>query len=254
VIALVFQLHLKQIAVDYFVIFTVLIQPIIVALLAIYMLRDTDGFEPIFVVVGSGLTGLWSGTLFFSAFNIDFERWVGTLEEIVASPTPLSTVVTGKSLANTAMSLGSMVCGYTVAAAIFGFNLTVDNLPGFVVSLVLGVFAMLSIGLLLAPLMSINVGANVWVNALEFPMFIVGGFLFPIALLPRWTTPLSYVLAPYWAAQALHGTSSGGAPLQVTLFNWGMVLLLGTIYLALSQRLFKKLLFRARVEATLGLQ
>ena len=60
-------LHLKQIAVDSFVIFTAIVQPLLVAVLAIYMLRRTDGFEAVYVIIGSAMTGLWSGTLFFSS-------------------------------------------------------------------------------------------------------------------------------------------------------------------------------------------
>ena len=254
VIGVVFVLHLKQVAVDLFVIFTVIVQPLIVALLAIFMLRDKPGFEAIYVVVGSALTGLWSGTLFFSAFNIHRERWTGTLEEIVASPTSLQTVIIGKSLANAAMSFSSMIFGYMLAGLLFGFELTISNLPAFIVSALLTLLSLIALGLVIAPFMSINIGANAWANALEFPMYILGGFLFPLALLPNWVTPVSYFLAPYWGARAMHGTSSGSVPFLDVLLSWGMMILFIVAYMLLSSWLFKKLLYKARVEATLGLQ
>jgi len=253
-IRLVFILHLKQVAIDLFVIFTVIIQPLIVAMLAIFMLRDTEGFEAIYVIVGSGLTGLWSGTLFFSAFNINTERWTGTLESIVASPTSLMTVVIGKSLANTVMSVSSMIFGYALVSSIFRFELNIANASAFVVSLILGLASLVSLGLVIAPFMSMNLGAHVWVNAMEFPVFTLAGFLFPIALLPAWVTPISYLLAPYWAARALHETSSGAVVMNDVLFSWGMLILLTTLNMFLSRTLFKKLLVKARVDATLGLQ
>ncbi len=254
VIGTVFVLHLKQVAVDLFVIFTVIVQPLIVAALAIFMLRGKPGFEAIYVVVGSALTGLWSGTLFFSAFNIDFERWTGTLEEIVASPTSLQTVIIGKSLANAVMSFSSMFFGYAMAALLFNFELTISNLPAFIVSAFLTLCSLIALGLVIAPFMSINIGANAWANALEFPMYILGGFLFPLAILPNWVTPVSYLLAPYWGARAMHGTSSGAAPFGDVLLSWGMMILFIIAYLMLSRWLFRKLLYKARVEATLGLQ
>ena len=70
-------LHFKQIAVDPLIIFFVILQPLIVALLAIYMLRETENFQAIYVVVGSAMSGLWTGTLYSSSFNIQFERWTG---------------------------------------------------------------------------------------------------------------------------------------------------------------------------------
>lgn len=253
-VRLVFTLHLKQVAVDMFVIFTVIIQPLIVAMLAIFMLRDTAGFEAIYVIVGSGLTGLWSGTLFFSAFNINAERWTGTLESIVASPTSLMTVVVGKSLANTIMSVSSMIFSYALVSTIFGFKLNIANPGAFALSLVLGLASLVSLGLVIAPFMSMNLGAHVWVNAMEFPVFTLAGFLFPIALLPAWVTPFSYILAPYWAARALHETSSGMIDMNSVLFSWSMLILFTTLNIRLSRTLFKKLLIKARVDATLGLQ
>lgn len=253
VIALVFQLQLKQMAVDLFVLFTVIFQPLIVALVAIYMLRDTGGFEAIYVVVGSALTGLWSGTLFFSAFNVHFERWTGVLEYIVGSPTSLTTVITGKSLANTALSLNSMILGYAMAVLFFRFELTIVDLPAFLISLALAVVALVSLGLVIAPFMALNIGADAWVNSLEAPMFILGGFLFPIAMLPNWLTPASYLLAPYWAARALHGTSSGGISFDDVLFSWGWLLIFSLLYLVLARWMFQRLIYKARVEATLGI-
>ena len=249
-----FYLYLKQIAVDSFVIFTVVVQPLIVALLAIYMLRDTEGFQAIYVIVGSVMTGLWSGTLFFSSFNIEFERWTGNLENIVGSPSHLATVIVGKTLANTTMSLSSMVFGFSLAALIFGFQLTIAYPIAFVLSLLLTVVALISMGLVISPLMSTNPGASVWANALEFPMYIVGGFLFPVLLLPAWTTPISYVLAPYWAARALHASSSGNAPFSDVLLSWVLLIVFSVAYWFISAWLFRVLLRRAREEATLGLQ
>lgn len=254
VILTAFELHLKQQAVDLFVIFTVLVQPILIALLAIYVLRGEAASNAIYIVVGSGMTGLWSGLLFTSAFNIRGERWMGTLETLVGSPTPLYVIVMGKTLANVLLSLSSMIFGYFVAALLFRFPLTVVAPLQFVISIALTVVAYVALGMVIAPFMSINLGMERWTNALEFPVYIAGGFLFPILLLPRWTNPISYALAPYWAARALHGTSSQGAPLGEVLFAWLMLLIFSIIYIALSARLFQIVLRRARVEATLGVQ
>ena len=250
----VFYLHLKQVAVNSFVVFTVIVQPLIMALLAIHVLRDTEGFQAIYVIVGSALAGLWSGTVFFSSFNINGERWGGTLEEIVGSPTHLATVIIGKTLANTAMSLSSMLFSYPLAALLFGYRLTIAHPFLFAVSLLLTALALMSLGMVIAPVMSLNVGTALWANALEFPVYILGGFLFPVALLPAWTTPISYALSPYWAARALHATSSGGVPLNDVFISWGLLIGFSVVYWFISAWLFRVLLRRAREEATLGLQ
>jgi ABC-2 type transport system permease protein len=252
-IAMIF--HLKQIAVDSFVIFTVIVQPLLVATLAIYMLRRNTDFEAIYVIIGSALTGLWSGTLFFSSSNINFERRAGTLELIVASPTHLAMVVLGKTLANTGMSLGSILISYPMAALLFGFHLKIVNPVLFFISTLFAILSFISLSLLVSSFMSVSLGARVWENALEFPMYILSGFMFPITLLPIWVTPLSYVLAPFWVARVLHMTAVHNTISQLEVVRiWGYIFVLALIYCFISAWLFKVLLKKARAESTLGYQ
>lgn len=248
------EMTLRQQMTDGFIIFTVLFQPIIIAVLGLWMLKDKGADAAMFVVVGSGLTGLWSSLLFISGGSINAERWSGTLEFLVALPTPFEVIVFGKNLANVIQSLVSMVVGYFIAAFAFGYSLNIQQPLLFVVSLVLAVIAFISFGLIIAPIFVMNPGVRAWQNAMEFPVYVLCGFLFPIALLPGWTTPVSWLLPPYWAAVALHGTSTGGAPLNQTLITWGMMLLFSLIDLFIASRLFKLMLYKARADATLGME
>ncbi len=254
VISTTFELYLKQQAVDLFIIFTVIVQPFLVALLAIFMFREEAADSAIFLVVGSAMTGLWSGLLFTSSFSINGERWMGTLEMVVGSPTPLAVVILGKTLANVAISFGFMPLCYAMAAFTFRFPVSIAHPFLFLISVLLTVVAFVSLGLVIAPFLAVSLSMQGWVNALEFPMYILGGFLFPILMLPRWTNPISYALAPYWAAQALHATSSGGVPLTSVLLDWGTLMAFSMVYIFLAARLFQIVLRRARIEATLSLQ
>jgi ABC-2 type transport system permease protein len=253
-ILVVAEMTLRHQITDGFILFTVLFQPIIIALLGLWMLKDKGGDAAMFVVVGSGLTGLWSSLLFISGNSINVERWIGTLESLVALPTPFEVIIFGKNLANVVQSLLSMVLGYLVAAFAFGYSLDVQQPWLFIVSIVLSVIAFISFGLIIAPIFVMNPGVQAWQNAMEFPVYVLCGFLFPIALLPGWTTPISYVLPPYWAAVALHGTSTGGASINQTLFAWAMMLLFSLIDLLIASRLFKLMLYKARADATLGME
>lgn len=253
-ILIVAEMNARQMMTDGFILFTVIFQPIMIALLGLWMLKDKGADAAMFVVVGSGLTGLWSSLLFISGNSINFERWTGTLESLVAIPTPFEVIVVGKNLANVTQSLLSMVLGYFVAAFAFGYSLDIQQPLLFIASVFLAVIAFISFGLIIAPIFVMNPGVRAWQNAMEFPVYVLCGFLFPIALLPGWTTPVSYLLPPYWAAVALHGTSTGGAALNETLFAWGMLLLFSFIDLLIASRLFKHMLYKARADATLGME
>ena len=239
---------------DSFILFAILFQPLIIAVLALFMLKDTAVNAAMFVVVGSGLTGLWSSLLFISGNSITVERWQGTLESLVGVPTPFDVIVFGKNLANVAQSLFSMVVAYLLAALFFGYSLRLDQPLLFLVSLILSVFAFICFGLTIAPVFVMYREVQNWQNAMEYPVYILGGFLFPVLLLPGWTTPISYLLPPYWAAIALHGTSTANAPIQQTLFAWGMMIIFSIIDLFIASRLFKIMLYKARVDATLDVQ
>jgi ABC-2 type transport system permease protein len=248
------EMTFRQTVMDGFIIFTVFIQPLLIALLALWMLRDKGSEYAMFVVVGSGMTGLWSSLLFISGNTINTERWSGTLETLVGVPTPLEVIVFGKNLANVIQSLVSMVASYFLAALLFGYSLQFIHPALFAISLVLTIIAFISFGLIVAPVFVMNPSVQQWQNALEFPVYILSGFLFPIALLPGWTTPLSYLLPPYWAARALHGASTGSTSINEILFSWGMMLVFSLVYYLISARLFRAMLFKARMDATLDLE
>ena len=248
------EMTFRQQVMDAFVLFTILVQPLLIAMLGLWMLRDKGSQVAIFVVVGSGMTGLWSGLLFICGNSINLERWFGTLETLVGVPTPLEVIVFGKNLANVLQSLISMIAGYLLAAWLFGYPLRIDQPLLFFPSMLLMVVAFISFGLIIAPIFVMNPSVQHWQNGLEFPVYILSGFLFPIALLPGWTTPLSYLLPTYWAARALHGTSSGGASVDEVLFSWAMLLVFSAIYLFIAGKLFKKMLVKARADATLDME
>jgi ABC-2 type transport system permease protein len=248
------EMALRTNLTDSFVLFGVLVQPIIIALMAFWMLGDKGGDIIIFMVIGSGMTGLWTTCLFVSGHAITEERWTGTLELIVSTPTPVAIIVIGKVLANVLMSLASIVLSYMLAILIFGYAPTIEQPLWFVTSIAVAILAYASFGILISPFFMLNPEIRRLQNGLEFPVYILSGFMFPIALLPFWTTPLSYLLSPYWAARALHAASSQWNGVGEMALSWGMMVGLSVIYLAVASVLFRRVLYRARVDATLGMQ
>jgi len=236
---------------DAFYLFGILVQPLLIAMLGIWMLRERGGDYGIFVVVGSGMSGLWTTMVFVSGNSITQERWTGTLELLVGQPTPITYVIYGKNIANVLQALLSMLASALLASLIFDLPLTITQPFNFVISLLMTIIAFVSFGLIIAPIFVMNPSIQRWQNSMEYPIYILSGFLFPIALLPGWTTPLSYILAPYWAARALHGATSGNAPPSEMALSWGMMLLFSVIYFFGSRYLFRVMLHKARVDATL---
>ena len=151
-ILVVAEMTVRQQLMDGFVIFTILFQPIMIALLGLWMLQGKGEQAAMFVVVGSGLTGLWSSLLFISGNSINVERWIGTLESLVAIPMPFEVVVFGKNFANVLQSLLSMFLGYLVAVLAFGYSLNIQQPLLFAASLLFSIFGFICFGLVIAPI------------------------------------------------------------------------------------------------------
>lgn len=248
------EMIFKEQAVDSFILFTIIIQPLIIALLGLWMLRDSRPDAAIYVVVGSGMTGLWSSMVYISGSSITRERWAGTLEVLVALPTPLWIITTGRNLANVIQSLLSMVAAYAIASIFMGYPIEVQHPLPFVISIFFVVLSFITLGLIMAPIFLLSPAVQQFKNGLEFPVYLMCGFLFPIALLPGWSNPISYALTPYWAARALHESAHGDGDWGVILMSWGILLVSAVVYLYISRYLFTTILRRVRENGTLGLQ
>jgi ABC-2 type transport system permease protein len=92
-----------------------------------------------------------------------------------------------------------------------------------------------------------------FLGLMEYPIYSLSGFLFPILLLPVWTIPVSYLLPPYWAAVALHASASGELGLPGLARVWAVLLLTALVLILVSSRLFLAVLYRARRAGSLAL-
>ena len=86
-------------------------------------------------------------------------------------------------------------------------------------------------------------------NALEYPVWLICGFLVPLALLPSWVRPISWALAPTWGVRAIRESAIGGSPLPDLLVCGA----LGFAYVVLGVALVERVLRAARRTATLSL-
>ncbi len=245
--------QVRLFAVDLFMLFCAVLQTFFIAMTVMLMLRGRPDFEPIYVVVGAGLSGVWSVALFTGNWGIGTERWSGTLELLVAAPAPLMLVLGGKMLGSMLLSLTSMVTSYVIGAWVFGYDVSVRHPLEFAVSFVLGLAAFWAIGLLLAPIGVLWRAASRMVNILEYPVYMLAGFMFPVLLLPLWLLPVSRVLPPYWAAVALHGTSSGDLGGAELLRVWGILIGSTIVAVVVARFFFELVLVRARRDGTLAL-
>jgi ABC-2 type transport system permease protein len=84
---------------------------------------------------------------------------------------------------------------------------------------------------------------------LEYPVWLVGGFLVPLSLFPGWVRPISWMLAPTWGMHAIRESALGGSPLPDVL----MCIALAAGYAVIGILLLDTVLRAARARASLAL-
>jgi ABC-2 type transport system permease protein len=244
------RFNVKSLTVSTFFLLISVLQPLIFASIAFYMWKA--GARPgtlLYVALGAGLMGMWSSTLFGSGGAIQFNRWQGTLEVIVAAPASFLVVMLGITMATAAVGL------YSIAATLFWGRLLFDVPLHFVhpwlfaLALPAAVVGLGLLGLVMASTFVLYRNANAFSNLLEYPVWLVTGLLVPLSLLPGWVEPLSWALAPTWGVRAIREAALGGEALGAI----GMCVLLSAVYLALGSLTLRNFERLARRNATLSL-
>src|SRR6187200_2125759 len=209
--------HLKTLTNSLFFVLVSVLQPIIFASIAFFMVESgSRSGTLLYVALGAGLMGIWSATLFGSGGAIQWQRWQGTLELMVGAPPPFVAVL----------------LPLTVATSTIGIYSVVGML-----------------GLLLASTFILYRNANAFSNLLEYPVWLATGLLVPLTLLPGWVEPIGWVLSPTWGMRAIREAAFGGNAWPEIALCVG----LGPVYVALGAIALRNFERLARSRATLSL-
>ena len=228
------------------------LQPVIFATIAFYMFKA--GGRPgtlLYAALGAGMMGIWSTTLFGSGGALQWNRWQGTLELLVAAPAPFIAVLLPLTLATSVTGAYSLVSTLAWGRLLFGVPLHFAHPIAFVVALPAAVLSLGLMGLLMASSFVLYRNANALSNLLEYPVWVATGLIFPVALLPGWVAPISWLLAPRWGVDAIRRAALGDGAVW---FPIGMCVVTGAAYLVLAAGFLRIFEREARARATLALQ
>jgi ABC-2 type transport system permease protein len=242
--------NVKNLTMSGFFMLNAAILPVFYATIAYYMF--STGARPgslLYASLGAGMMGIWSSTLFGSGGLIQWQRWQGTLEYVIGVPTPLILVVLPMTIATASIGLYSVGATLAWGWLIFDLPLHLAHPVWFAIALPAAVLSLGLLGLVLASTFVLLRNANSLSNLLEYPVWLVTGLLVGLSLLPGWTRPISWVLAPTWGIRGIRQAAIGGDPIVAIAVCLG----LGAIYLVIGHftlRYFERL---ARERATLAL-
>ena len=119
------------------------------------------------------------------------------------------------------------------------------------ISLAAAVLSLGALGMLIATTFVLYRHANALGNLLEYPIWLIAGMLVPLAVLPFWVRPISWLLAPTWGMEAIRGAALGTQP---PWFAIAMCLVLAAVYYVAARVCLVYVIRKARRDATLSLQ
>src|SRR5262245_11004599 len=243
--------HLKSLTNSMFFLLISILQPIIFASIAFLMVENGNAAGTLlYVALGAGLMGIWSSTLFGSGGAIQWQRWQGTLELLIAAPAPFVFCLLPLTVATSSIGLYAIVATLFWGRIFFGMPRDFAHPFQLALALPVTVLSLGMLGLVLASTFVLARNANAFSNLPEYPVWLATGLLVPLSLLPAWVGPISWVLAPTWGMEAIRDAALGGSSAWPEL---AMCAALGVVYLALGTVCLSNFARLARQRATLAL-
>jgi ABC-2 type transport system permease protein len=244
------KLRVKEFSVSHWFLLMCLIQPVIFASIAFYLFKaGGQSGTLLYAALGAGMMGIWSSTLFGSGGALQWNRWQGTLELLVGAPPPFIVVLLPLTIATSVTGAYSLLATLAWGWVFFGVPLHFVHPWAFAVALPAAILALGLMGLLMASSFILYRHANALSNFLEYPVWIATGLLFPIALLPGWVAPISWLLAPTWGIEAIRHAALGGT----VWFPVAMCAAIAVVYFGLAAVCLRYFERAARARATLSL-
>jgi ABC-2 type transport system permease protein len=171
------------------------------------------------------------------AISLAVERSRGTLTRLLMSPAPSWTLLAGKGLACYAAILIVEVALALIGATFFGVR------PSSVGLLVLAILvvplAFVGLMMFVASLGRTEEGASGAGWAIMMPMSMLGGGMIPLAVMPSWIEPASYLSPVRWAILSYEGAIWRNFSLAEMALPCAILIAIGLAAFALGARRFQ---------------
>jgi ABC-2 type transport system permease protein len=176
---------------------------------------------------------------------IDEDRHLGVLEATVAAPVPLASVVVGRVLGVTLLGLVGFAESWLAAWLVFGVVVHVAHPLLFAATVLATAVGMAATSVFMAALFVLARSARTFQNSLSYPLYVLGGVMVPVALLPDWILPLARMVYLSWAADLLRDALTPDA-VEHAAARLGVILVLSALAFAAGRLLLGRILDRVR--------
>ena len=168
-------------------------------------IRSGAGMENIRAILpGVMSVSVLFGTTSMLAVTVTFEKRGRSFDRLLLAPLPLVLLMSAKI--SGAIVFGAANAFVPLAIAAFLTDLSMIAWGPLVPAVFLIAISSTLLGLLIAVSVTEVFEAQTFSNFFRFPMLFLCGLFVPVASLPIWLRPLSYLLPLTYGADALHGS------------------------------------------------
>ena len=180
-------------------------------------------------------------TMILSALAIVREREIGTIEQLLVTPIKSWELMLGKLIPYMLMGFVNILIVLALAVVLFGVPMRGSLVFMLGIS---GLFMVgsLGLGLLISTVSQTQMQASQLASLILMPNMMLSGFMFPIANMPTWLQPITYLLPMRYFLTCVRGImmkGNGYADLRTDI--WSLILLSSLIFLLAIVQFRKKL-------------
>lgn len=221
-----------------------------VILLSVTQHSGRDDLAPFALLAPAVMTSVGMAVM-QAGESLSRDRSAGVLEALLTTPATLAAVLLGRIATITAVSLLGIAECWLVGALGFGVVVAVAHPFAFAVTLAATAIGIAATGFLMASIFVVGRNVRSFQNSVTFPLYLLGGAMVPVAMLPSGVEALARVFFLSWATDLLRDSL---APAPVEDFGWRVaaVLGLGTATAALGFWIMHRLVRRIRLNGTVG--
>jgi ABC-2 type transport system permease protein len=221
------RIHVLQFSRNPFDLSGVFLWPILYASIAYYLLRSKDDPKLMLAAsLGAAVMLMWSLVVIGSSSALENQRWLGTLELLVAAPAPLASAIASITVASGFVGAYGFVATLVWGRLLFHVPIAIDDPFAFGLAILSCVLAIGTLGLVMASTFVLYRAAFSLGIGLQYPVWIATGLLLPLSVLPAFVREIGWFLGPYWGFRAVRYSALGGDPWR----QMGMCLVVSLAY------------------------
>ncbi len=205
-----------------------------------------------FVLIGVVVMGFAQAFVTSLARSVQNAQADGTLEILLSTPTPLSTLMLGSLGVPTLLAALEAAVLLVLGWLLVGLTLPPGGMLLAAVLLLLTVGTFAAVGILSAAVIVLTKRGDPFSNLALQASMLLAGAIFPIAVMPEWMQAISHLIPAFYGLRGIREVLLAGSGLSEVIGDLVALAAFNVILVPLSLLILTKAIGLARVTGTLG--